>query len=68
MVTSRHESVFPTEEGETRTEVWIHYRYKRMPPGLVRIPKEDYTLEVEKDLIRAQIEERLEEKPETLKV
>lgn len=67
-ITSRRDAVFPTEEGGQRVEVWTNYRYGRMAPGLIKIPKEEWSAEKEKELIKADIEARLKEKPEVVKV
>lgn len=67
-ITSRRDVAFPTVEGGQRVEVWVNYRYGHMPPGLVKIPKKEYTAKKEKAEIKADIQARLKKKPETLKV
>lgn len=67
-IIERRETPFPTVEGEERVEVWITYRYGRLPPGLVRIPKEKATPEEIKLRIRSDIQKRLAARPEKLKV
>jgi len=46
----------------------ITYVAAGLPPSTISIPKEEWTLEVEKKLIREDIEKRLKMKPETYKV
>jgi len=58
----------PTVGGEPRVEVWITYRFGSLPPGLVRIPQTELTPEKERAVIRADIQARLGQKPETMKV
>lgn len=67
-IIERREIPLPTAEGEPAVEVWITYRYGSLPPGVVRIPKAECTADVEKTRIRADIQRRLAEKPEVLKV
>lgn len=67
-ILERRELSLPTVEGEPRIEVWITYRFGTLPPGLVRIPKPELTPEKERTVIRADIQARLAQKPETMKV
>jgi len=67
-IIERREVPFPTEEGGIRFEVWTSYRYGRIPPGLVKIPKEQYTPEEEARRIKADLQARLAGKPEVLRV
>lgn len=67
-IIERREIPLPTAEGPPTVEVWITYRYGTLPPGVIRIPKDKFTGEEEKVRIRADIQRRLEEKPEVVKV
>ena len=67
-IIERREIPLPSVEGEPTVEVWITYRYGTLPPGLVRVPKKDLTKEKEKALIKADIQRRIEAKPEVLRV
>jgi len=67
-IIERREVPFPTEEGGIRFEVWTSYRYGRIPPGLVKIPKEQYTPEEERARIKADIQARSAGQPEILRV
>jgi hypothetical protein len=58
----------PTAEGPTREEVWITYRYGRLPPRLVRIPKERDSPEERARVIKTDLQSALEAKRRTLKV
>jgi len=52
----------PGLEGKPAEEVWVTYRYARMPPRMIRIPKEKYT-EKERNLrIHEDIKAALEAK------
>jgi len=67
-ILERREVSFPTAEGEPEVQVWITYRYGRLPPGLIRIPKKDLTPEVERARIKSDVEARLATAPERLRV
>jgi len=48
--------------------VLVTYVAAGLPPSTVTIPKEEHTPELERKLIRADIEKRLKMKPETFHV
>jgi len=50
------------------TNVLVTYVAAGLPPATVTIPKDEYTLEKEKELIKADIERRLKFKPETYRI
>jgi len=54
--------------GEAVETVMVTYVAAGLPPRTLNIPKEEYTLDLEKKLIREDIEKRLKVKPETYKV
>ena len=60
-------TVYP-KLGEKQVQVMITYVAAGLPPKTIIIPKEEYSLEKEKELIRKDIEERLKKKPEVYKV
>ena len=67
-ILERRELSLPTVAGEPKIEVWITYRFGTLPPGLVRIPKAEATEDKVKAVIKADIQARLAQKPETMKV
>jgi len=50
------------------TNVLVTYVAAGLPPATITIPKDEYSLEKEKELVRADIERRLKFKPETYRV
>jgi len=58
----------PTIEGAPRKEVWITYRYGRLPPGLIKIPVEKDTPEERARMIREDLKTALLRERKTLKV
>lgn len=58
----------PAEGGGTTIQVWVTYRFGTLPPGTVRIPKEEYTDEKVAQLISQDVQRRLEQKPKTLEI
>ena len=60
-------TVYP-KLGEKQVQVMITYVAAGLPPKTIIIPKEEYSLEKEKELIRKDIEERLKKKPEVYRV
>jgi len=54
--------------GEPVETTMITYVAAGLAPNTITIPKEKYSLELEKKLIREDIERRLKVKPETYKV
>jgi len=67
-IIERRELKFPGPDGKIESEWWITYRYGRMSPGFLKISAAEYTPEVEKARIKADIKARLAQKPQTLKV
>ena len=59
----RTEIMVPTAEGPAAVMVYVTYTVKDLPPGLVTIPKAEWTEEKEAELIRKDIEKRRAEKP-----
>jgi len=57
-----------TEEGEPVEVRRTVYVAAGLSPAPVEIPREEWTLEKEKELVRKDIERRLKEKPETYEV
>jgi len=66
-ILERREIPLPSLEGEPKSEMWITYRYGTLPPGLIRIPKEKWTKEEEARAIKADIQARLQAKPEVVR-
>jgi len=64
----RSELSLPTAEGATRTIVYVTYFSRDMPPGLVTIPKDEWTEAHEAELIKADLEARRKAKPATVKL
>lgn len=60
-------TVYP-KLGEAKEQVIVTYVAAGLPPRSITVPKEEYSLEKEKELIRKDIEERLKTKPEVYKV
>jgi len=58
----------PALEGPAREEVWITYRYGRLPPRLVRIPKDEDTPENRARIIRSDLQSALEARRKTITV
>lgn len=67
-ILSRRDIVTFPRLGEQRTMVQVTYIGESLPPKTLRIDKEEYSLETEKALIKADIEARLAEKPEGYRV
>jgi len=67
-ILERRELPLPSIEGEPRIELWITYRYGRLPYGLIRILKEKWTPEEEARLIKADIQARLQARPEVRRI
>jgi len=60
-------TVFPRLREAVRV-MMVTYVAAGLPPDTVEIPVEEYSPELEKEVIRKRIEERLKFKPETYKV
>lgn len=54
--------------GEEKEIVHITYVSSGLPPYTIRIPKDEWTSELEKIQVRASIESRLKKKKETYRV
>jgi len=67
-VLSRHTITTFPKIGTPAETVLVTYVAEGLPPHTLHIPKEEYTLEMEKKLIREDIERRLKAKPERYKV
>jgi len=67
-VLNRSEVTVYPKLGEKAVQIMITYVAAGLPPKTIIIPKEEYSLEKEKELIRKDIEERLKTKPEVYKV
>jgi len=67
-VLSRDEIVTYPKLAQPEVTVVVTYVAAGLPPASVSIPKAKYSLELEKKLVRADIERRLAVKPETYKV
>ena len=60
-------TVFPSLN-EKKEVILVTYVAAGLPPRTIQIPKEEYTIEKEKELIRKDIESRLKAKPESYTV
>jgi len=67
-ILEEREVSLPTAEGPAIVEVWITYRYGRLPPRLVRIPKVEDTPENRARIIKTDLQSALEAKRRTLTV
>jgi len=67
-VLSRDEVVTYPKLATPVVTVQVTYVAAGLPPATVSIPKAEYSLELEKEKIREDIERRLKVKPETYKV
>jgi len=67
-VLSRLEMVIAQKLGKTVSQTVVTYVGADMGPAVLRILTEDYSLELEKQLIREDIERRLQIKPEAYEV
>jgi len=67
-VLSRDEIVTYPKLGEKAEQILVTYVAAGLAPRTLTIPKKEYSLEKEKELIRQDIEERLKKKPESYKV
>lgn len=64
----RSELTFPSETGEPRKVVYVTYTVKDLPPGVITIPKGEWTEKREAELIKADVEARRKVKPVTVRV
>lgn len=64
----RTEIMVPTAEGEPAAMVYTTYIVKDLSPGLVTIPKTEWSSEKEADLIREDIKKRREAKPSAIRL
>jgi len=67
-VLSRLEMVIAQKLGKTVSQTVVTYVGADMGPAVLRIPTDEYNLELEKQLIREDIERRLQIKPEAYEV
>jgi hypothetical protein len=68
VVLSRDEITTYPKLNQPEVTVMVTYVGGGLPPFTIRIPKDKWTPEYEKTLIRASIEDRLKKKPETYRV
>jgi len=68
VILGRDEIVVYPRLGEAVPTMMITYVAAGLPPATIEIPKAEYSLELEKKLIREDIERRLKFKPETYRV
>lgn len=61
---SRTEIKVPGVTGSPKTQIYVTYSTKDLPPGLIVIDKDEWTKEKEIELIRANLKERRETLPE----
>ena len=64
----RTEIMVPTAEGPAAAMIYVTYTVRDLPPGLVTIPKAQWSEEVEAALIKEDIERRRKAKPITIRV
>ena len=64
----RTEIMVPTAEGAAAAMIYVTYTVKDLPPGLITIPKAEWTPEHEADLIREDIKKRREVKPTIIRL
>ncbi|MBA7559831.1 hypothetical protein ES708_01447 [subsurface metagenome] len=64
----RTEMLVPTIDDPERKVYMVEYRSGELPPKFLYIPVKDWTKEKEKELIKADIEKRLEAPVETFEV
>jgi len=67
-VLSRDEVVTYPKLRTPVTNILVTYVAAGLPPATITIPKDEYSLELEKKLIKESIQKRLKIKPETYKV
>ena len=67
-ILSRNEYTTYPKLKQAVVNIDITYIYKDMPPRTITIPKAEYTKDVEKKKIKADIEEQLKVKPETYEI
>jgi len=64
----RTEIMVPTAEGPAEAMIYVTYTVKDLPPGLVTIPKKQWSEEAEVILVKKDIEERRKAKPTTIRI
>jgi len=67
-VLSRDEITTYPKLGQAVVTILVTYIAAGLPPHTIRILKDKWTLQTERTLIRASIEDRLTRKPETFRV
>lgn len=65
---SRSEILVPSEDGPPTTMMYITYFAKGLPPGLLTLPKKEWTLEKETALIREDVKIRRKRKPTVVRI
>lgn len=68
MKISRTEIRVPGPEGTPRAILYVTYYTKDLPPGLLKILKEDWDEEKEAALIREDLKKRRETLPRTVRI
>jgi len=64
----RAEIPVPTAEGPPKAVIYVTYSTKDLPPGLITIPKEEWTAVKEAELIRKDLEARRKAKATTVRI
>jgi hypothetical protein len=64
----RSEIPIPTAEGPPKAVIYITYSTKDLPPGLITIPKEEWTAAKEAELIKKDLEVRRKAKALTVRI
>lgn len=64
----RTEIVVPTAEGSGELMVYVTYTVKDLPPGLITIPKKQWSEETEAALIKKDVERRRKIKPTVIRL
>jgi len=65
---SRTEINVPQVTGSPKTMLYITYSTKDLPPGLIQIPKDEWTKELEVERIREDLKKRRETAPEKIRL
>jgi len=64
----RSEIPMPTAEGTPTTMIYVTYSTKDLPPGLITIPKAEWTEKKELELIKKDLEARRKARAVTVRV
>lgn len=65
---SRTEIAVPSVTGAPTPQIYVTYSTKDLPPGLIIVPKDKWTAELEAEMIRKDLEKRRETAPETVRL